>query len=62
MEYKRKTEDQYHVEGNFGKGFVVVAVEKNYRAAKQELLSLREKQPQVHYRLVPKRVPIEPNG
>lgn len=57
--YKRKTVDEYEIQGNYGQGFECVTTEENRKAAREQLKCYRENEPSVAHRIVKKRVKIE---
>jgi len=57
--YKRKTVDEYEIQGNYGQGFECVTTEETRAAAKEQLKTYRENEPQYSHRIVKKRVKIE---
>jgi hypothetical protein len=56
--YKRKTIDEYEIQGNYGQGFECVTTEEKYSAAREQLKCYRENEPQYSHRIVKKRVKI----
>ena len=62
MAYKRKTKDEFIVQGNYGygHGFEDECTEETRKEAKERLREYRENAPGV-YRLVVRRVKIEAN-
>lgn len=61
--YKRKTKDEYEVQGNYGygHGWEMVTCEETRKGAKERLKEYRDNDPGNPYRLVHKRVKIEAN-
>jgi hypothetical protein len=57
--YKRKTADEYEIQGNYGQGFECVTTEATRTAARDQLKCYRENEPNVPHRIVKKRVKIE---
>ena len=53
--YKRKTEDEYEIQGNYGQGREMVTVEVTRKEAKDQLKCYNENEPYPH-RIVKKRV------
>lgn len=49
--YKRKTHDEYDIEGNYGQGWEVVTTEETYREAREQLRCYRENEPQYSHRI-----------
>lgn len=56
--YKRKTQDEYAIQGNYGQGFEDVITEDNYKEARLRLKEYRENEPQYCHRLVKRRIKI----
>lgn len=61
MAYKRKTYDEYQIQGYYGSryGYEEVCAEETWSAAKQTLKEYRENERGVSFRIVKKRVKIE---
>jgi hypothetical protein len=61
MAYKRKTEDEYQIQGNYGygHGFECVTTEETWKAAKEQIKCYRENEPGVPFRIVHKRVKLQ---
>ena len=61
MAYKRKTYDEYQIQGYYGNiyGWEEVCAEETWSAAKQTLKEYRENERGVSFRIVKKRVKIE---
>lgn len=59
MPYKRKTRDEYNIEGNYGHGFERVHTEDTLKEARARLKEYREHEPGTSFRLKKKRVYIE---
>ena len=59
--YKRKTRDEYQIQGYYGDtyGYEEVCSEETWSAAKQTLKDYRENEPGISFRIVKKRVKIE---
>lgn len=55
--YKRKTQDEYEIQGNYGHGWECVTTEENWKAAKEQVRCYRDNEP-YSFRIVKKRVPI----
>lgn len=55
--YKRKTKDEYEIQGNYGQGFECVTTEATWREAKAQIKCYRENEP-YQFRIVKKRVKI----
>ena len=58
MIYKRKTKDEWEIQGNYGHGWEMVTVEETWKEAKAQLRVYRENEPQYRHRAIKKRVPI----
>lgn len=58
MAYKRKTYDEYEIQGNYGYGWDMETVEENYKDAKAQLKCYRENG-SGSYRIVKKRIRYE---
>ncbi len=56
--YKRKTVDEYEIQGNYGQGWEMVTTESTRKEAKAQLKCYNENEPNPH-RIVAKRVKIE---
>lgn len=61
MPYKRKTIDEYAVQGNYnyGDGWEDLTSEATRTEAKQRLKEYRENEPQYSHRLIKRRVKIQ---
>lgn len=61
MPYKRKTRDEFDIEGDYGSGdgWEVVTCEERYKDARVALKEYRENEPGVPFRIRKHRVPIE---
>ena len=61
MAYKRLTEDEYTVQGNYnsGDGWEDLTSETTRTEAKQRLKEYRENEPQYSHRLIKKRIKIQ---
>lgn len=59
MAYKRKTEDEYEIQGYYSEGWEMVTTETTWPAAKAQRKTYRENEPGVSFRIVKKRVKIE---
>lgn len=57
--YKRKTYDEYQIQGNYGQGFEMVTCEDSYKAAKIQLKCYRENERGAAFKIVCKRIKIE---
>lgn len=60
--YKRKTQDVYNVEGNYGHGFEVVTAETDPAESLQRLREYRENEPGVPFRIRKTRERIAPSS
>jgi hypothetical protein len=58
MAYKRKTEDEYEIQGDYGQGWEMVTTETNRSDVKANIKCYREGEPNICFRIVKKRVPI----
>lgn len=56
--YKRKTQDEYEIQGHYGYGWECVTVEDDRKEARARLREYKENEPQYAHRIVKKRVPI----
>ena len=54
--YVRKTEDQWHTQGNYGCGWETVTIDDNKQDAMQMLRDYNENEPQYPHRVIKKRV------
>lgn len=61
MAYKRKTEDEFQIHGDYGYGFEEVTCETTRKDAIQTLKDYRENQPQAVFKMVKKRVRLTSN-
>jgi hypothetical protein len=59
MAYKRLTEDEYIVQGNYGQGWEDLTSETTRKESKERLKEYRENEPQYSHRLIKRRVRIE---
>ena len=59
MAYKRKTSDEFEVQGNYGHGFECVTAEASLKEARARLREYRENEPGVPFRIIKRRVPLE---
>jgi hypothetical protein len=61
MAYKRKTQDEYTVQGNYnsGDGWEDLTSETTRKEAKERLKEYRENEPQYSHRLIKKRVKVQ---
>lgn len=58
MAYKRKTRDEWEIQGNYGQGWEMVTVEDSWKAAKAQAKTYRQNEPQYRHRIVKKRVKL----
>jgi len=58
MTYKRKTQDEFQIWGDYGQGFEELIAESTRKEAKARLKEYRENQPEGNYKIVVKRIPI----
>ena len=58
MGYKRKTEDEYHIQGYYQFGWETVTTEVTWKAAKEQVKCYRDNEPG-SFRIVKVRVKIE---
>lgn len=59
MTYRRKTRDEWNVQGSYGCGWEDVTAEDSYREARARLREYRENQPQYPHRLIKRRIKLE---
>jgi hypothetical protein len=59
MAYKRKTRDEYEIQGDYGQGFECVTAEETWTGAREQLKCYRENEPGVAFRIKKVRVKIE---
>lgn len=58
MAYKRKTEDEYEILGNYGLGYELVTTETTWKDARAVLKEYRENEPGITFKCVKRRVKI----
>lgn len=58
--YKRKTEDEYQIQGKYQFGWETVTTEETWSAAKAQVKCYRENEPGTAFRIVCKRVKKQP--
>jgi hypothetical protein len=58
MAYKRKTEDEFEIQGNYGQGWELATTEVKWRDAKEQKKCYQQNEPGIPFRIVHKRVPI----
>lgn len=56
--YKRKTQDEFAVQGNYGQGWEDVTCEDTRPEARARLKEYRENEPQYNHRLITRRVKV----
>jgi DNA polymerase IIIc chi subunit len=61
MAYKRKTEDEFDIEGDYGQGFEIVTCETTRPLARDTIKTYRANEPGIAFRIRHHRVPIEGN-
>jgi len=59
MSYKRKTEDEFEIQGDYGQGWEMVTTETTRRTAKDQKKCYNKDEPGIAHRIVKKRVPIQ---
>lgn len=59
MAYRRKTRDEYDIEGHYGHGWECVTSEDSWKEARARLKEYRENEPQYAHRLRKRRVRID---
>jgi hypothetical protein len=57
--YKRKTSDEWIIQGNYGQGFEDVDINETYKLAKENYKLYKENEPQYAHRLIKHRIKIE---
>ena len=62
MAYKRKTIDEYEVQGNYGYGFETLITEDNFKAARENLKRYEANERGVSFKIVKRRVKCEKNS
>jgi hypothetical protein len=58
MAYKRKTEDEYNIEGLYSGSWEMVTIEETWSAAKEQVKCYRENEPGTAFRIKKSRVKI----
>ena len=58
MSYKRKTEEEFEIQGDYGQGWEMVTVETTRALARDQIKNYRENEPEKTFRIIKKRVPI----
>lgn len=61
MAYKRKTEDEFEIQGNYGQGWEMVTTEITRQLARDQIKTYRMNEPGIAFRFVKKRVAIGGN-
>jgi hypothetical protein len=56
--YKRKTVDEYEIQGNYGYGWDMVTTEETRKEARAQVKCYRENEPRAAHRIVKKRVKL----
>lgn len=59
MDYNRKTQDEYAIQGNYGQGYEDVTCESTHHEAILRLKEYRDNEPQYPHRLIKRRIKIE---
>ena len=62
MAYKRKTKDEYEVQGNYAGTWEMLTTEETYKDAREMLKCYEENEPKYLHRIIRKRVRIENVG
>jgi hypothetical protein len=57
--YKRKTKDEYHIQGNYEYGFETVTTEETFKQAKDQLKCYRDNEKNISFRILKVRVKKE---
>lgn len=58
MTYKRKTQDEFQIWGNYGQGFEELTAESSHIEARNRIKEYRQNQPEGAYKIVIKRIPV----
>ena len=61
MAYKRITEDEFQIHGNYGQGFEELTYETTRKKARTQLRLYREAEPGIVFKMVIKRIKINTN-
>ena len=61
MAYKRITEDEFQIHGNYGQGFEELTCETTRKKARTQLRLYREAEPGIVFKMVIKRIKINTN-
>ena len=56
--YKRKTEDEFQLHGDYGYGFEEVCAFSTWKEAREERKNYRENEPGIAFKIIKKRVKI----
>jgi hypothetical protein len=59
MTYKRKTVDEYEIQGNYGQGWECLTAEETHKAAREQLRCYNENEPGAPHRIVKRRIRME---
>lgn len=59
MAYKRKTYDEYELQGNYGQGWEMVTTEETMIDARNQRKCYRENEPGIPFRIKKKRVYLQ---
>ena len=59
MAYKRLTQDEYIIQGDYGQGWEDVTAESTRKECKERLKEYRQNEPMYSHRMIVKRVRIE---
>jgi len=60
MAYQRKTRDEYEIQGKYYGKWELETTETTYKEAREQLKTYRENVPGVQFKIVVKRVKLEP--
>ena len=58
MAYRRKTKDEYHLQGDYGIGYETVTVDETMKESREMRKCYRENEPGIPFRIVKVRVRI----
>ena len=56
--YKRKTEDEFEIQGYYGQGWECVTTETTRQLVRDQIKLYRQNEPGIAFRFIKKRVPI----
>jgi hypothetical protein len=59
MAYKRKTRDEYEIQGDYGGGYEMVTTESTWRDARAQIKCYRENEPGIPFRIKKIRIKIQ---